>query len=75
MAFAVPMMLLATSGNTFALTLGMVLGLHVGCSACSRCSVTLAEMSGARTRFTQLAPAKEIGGIFATARGPSSRRP
>ena len=33
-------------------------------------SVTMAELFGARTRFTQLALSKEIGGILATAIGP-----
>ena len=33
-------------------------------------SVTMAELFGSRTRFTQLALAKEIGGILATAIGP-----
>jgi len=32
--------------------------------------ITLPELFGARTRFTQLALAKEIGGILATAIGP-----
>jgi hypothetical protein len=33
-------------------------------------SVTMAELFGSRTRFTQLALSKEIGGILATAIGP-----
>jgi MHS family metabolite:H+ symporter-like MFS transporter len=33
-------------------------------------SITMAELFGARTRFTQLAVAKEIGGLLATAIGP-----
>lgn len=33
-------------------------------------AMTMAELFGARTRFTQLALAKEIGGILATAIGP-----
>ncbi|WP_326613291.1 MHS family MFS transporter [Streptomyces scopuliridis] len=71
MAFAFPMMLLITSGSTPALMLGMVLGLNVGVLGLfSLESVTMAELFGSRTRFTQLALSKEIGGILATAIGP-----
>ncbi|MFD5753051.1 MFS transporter [Streptomyces sp. NPDC127033] len=71
MAFAFPMMLLITSDSTSALMLGMVLGLNVGVLGLfSLESVTMAELFGSRTRFTQLALAKEIGGILATAIGP-----
>ncbi|MEW1718307.1 MFS transporter [Streptomyces sp. NPDC093109] len=71
MAFAFPMLLLITSGNTSALMLGMVLGLNVGVLGLfSLESVTMAELFGSRTRFTQLALSKEIGGILATAIGP-----
>ncbi|MFB6978398.1 MFS transporter [Streptomyces scopuliridis] len=71
MAFAFPMMLLITSGSTPALMLGMVLGLNVGVLGLfSLESVTMAELFGSRTRFTQLALSKEIGGILATAVGP-----
>jgi MHS family metabolite:H+ symporter-like MFS transporter len=70
-AFAVPMMLLVTSGNTPALLLAMVIGLNIGVLGLfSLESVTMAELFGSRTRFTQLALAKEIGGILATAIGP-----
>ncbi|TLS40469.1 MHS family MFS transporter [Streptomyces montanus] len=70
-AFAFPMMLLITSDSTFALTLGMVLGLNIGVLGLfSLESVAMAELFGSRTRFTQLALAKEIGGILATAIGP-----
>lgn len=70
-AFAFPMMLLITSGSTAALMLGMILGLNVGVLGLfSLESVTMAELFGSRTRFTQLALAKEIGGILATAIGP-----
>lgn len=68
---AFPVMLLITSGSTPALMLGMVLGLNVGVLGLfSLESVTMAELFGARTRFTQLALAKEIGGVLATAIGP-----
>lgn len=71
MALAFPMMLLITSGSTSALMLGMVLGLNVGVLGLfSLESVTMAELFGSRTRFTQLALSKEIGGILATAIGP-----
>ncbi|MGW4911791.1 MFS transporter [Streptomyces sp. NPDC004270] len=68
---AFPVMLLITSGSTPGVMLGMVLGLNVGVLGLfSLESVTMAELFGARTRFTQLALAKEIGGILATAIGP-----
>jgi MHS family metabolite:H+ symporter-like MFS transporter len=68
---AFPVMLLITSGSTPGVMLGMVLGLNVGVLGLfSLESVTMAELFGARTRFTQLALAKEIGGILTTAIGP-----
>jgi len=68
---AFPVMLLITSGSTTGVMLGMVLGLNVGVLGLfSLESVTMAELFGSRTRFTQLALAKEIGGILATAIGP-----
>ena len=49
----------------------MVIGLNIGVLGLfSLESVTMAELFGSRTRFTQLALAKEIGGILATAIGP-----
>ncbi|MDH6622997.1 MHS family metabolite:H+ symporter-like MFS transporter [Streptomyces sp. LBL] len=70
-AIAFPVMLLITSGSTPGVMLGMVLGLNVGVLGLfSLESVTMAELFGARARFTQLALAKEIGGILATAIGP-----
>src|SRR6478736_509583 len=69
--FAVPMLLLVTSGSNASLLLAMVLGLNIGVLGLfSLESVTMAELFGSRTRFTQLALAKEIGGILATAIGP-----
>jgi MHS family metabolite:H+ symporter-like MFS transporter len=69
--FAIPMMLMVTSGNTVLITVAMVIGLNLGVlSLFAMESVTMAEFFGARTRFTQLALAKEIGGILATAIGP-----
>lgn len=70
-AFAFPMMLLVTSGTTTGLMLGMIAGLNLGVLGLFALeSVTMAELFGARTRFTQLALSKEIGGILATAIGP-----
>ena len=64
-------MMLITSGSTPALILGMILGLNVGVLGLFALeSVTMAELFGSRTRFTQLALAKEIGGVLATAIGP-----
>lgn len=68
---AFPMMWLITSGSTAGLMTGMVLALNIGVlSLFSLESVTMAELFGSRTRFTQLALAKEIGGTLATAVGP-----
>lgn len=69
--YAIPMMLMITSGNSALITIAMVIGLNLGVlSLFAMESVTMAEFFGARTRFTQLALAKEIGGILATAIGP-----
>ncbi|PTT70678.1 MFS transporter [Arthrobacter sp. HMWF013] len=69
--FAIPMLMMVTSGNTALITVAMVIGLNLGVlSLFAMESVTMAEFFGARTRFTQLALAKEIGGILATAIGP-----
>lgn len=69
--FSIPMMLMVTSGNTTLITVAIVAGLNLGVlSLFAMESVTMAEFFGARTRFTQLALAKEIGGILATAIGP-----
>ncbi|MFC9680054.1 MFS transporter [Streptomyces sp. NPDC056948] len=68
---AFPLMMLITSGSTPALMLGMVLGLNIGVLGLFALeSVTMAELFGSRTRFTQLALSKEIGGVLATAIGP-----
>ena len=69
--FAFPMMLMVTSGNNVSLVLAIIIGLNIGVLGLfSLESVTMAELFGSRTRFTQLALAKEIGGILATAIGP-----
>ena len=71
MVFAFPMLLMVTSGNNAGLLLAMVIGLNIGVLGLFALeSVTMAELFGSRTRFTQLALAKEIGGIAATAVGP-----
>ncbi|WP_298455071.1 MFS transporter [uncultured Cellulomonas sp.] len=68
---AFPLINLIQQGSTVALTVSMIL-LHnlAVLGLFSLESVTMAELFGARTRFTQLALAKEIGGILATAIGP-----
>lgn len=71
MLWAFPMMLMITSGNSTLITVALIVGLNLSVLALFALeSVTLAELFGARTRFTQLALAKEIGGILATAIGP-----
>ncbi len=71
MLVSVPGLLLVTSGNPVLVTVAVALLLNVAVlSLFSLESVTMAELFGARTRFTQLALAKEIGGILATAIGP-----
>ncbi|GAA3731426.1 MFS transporter [Streptomyces tremellae] len=68
---AVPMMYTVVHGGTAALTLAMVVGLNCGVLGLFALeSVTMAELFGSRTRFTQLALAKELGGILTTAAGP-----
>lgn len=71
MVVAVPLMYVIANGGTVALTIAVVLALNIGVLGLfSLESVTMAELFGSRTRFTQLAVAKEIGGILATAVGP-----
>lgn len=68
---AFPLLLMITSGSSPALLIGMIIALNIGVLGLfSLESVTMAELFGARNRFTQLAVAKEIGGILATAIGP-----
>jgi MFS transporter, MHS family, metabolite:H+ symporter len=60
-----------TSGDNLVMVLSMMIALNVGVLGLfSLESVTMAELFGARTRFTQLALTKEIGAILATAIGP-----
>lgn len=71
MLWAFPMLLMITSADPTLITIGMAVGLNICVLGLfSLESVTLPELFGARTRFTQLALAKEIGGILATAIGP-----
>ncbi len=71
MLVSVPGMLLVDTGEPVLVTVAVALLLNIAVlSLFSLESVTMAELFGARTRFTQLALAKEIGGILATAIGP-----
>ncbi|HEY8719218.1 MFS transporter [Pengzhenrongella sp.] len=71
MAYAFPMLYLINTGGPRTVQLAMVVGLNLGVLGLfSLESVTMAELFGARARFTQLALAKEVGGILATAIGP-----
>ena len=71
MVAAFPLMHLITSGGKVQVVVGMALLLNLGVLALfSLESVTMAELFGSRTRFTQLALAKEVGGILTTAAGP-----
>ncbi|MFB9378330.1 MFS transporter [Kineococcus gynurae] len=68
---AVPLMLAVESGDTVLITVAIALSLNLAVlSLFAGESVTLAELFGARNRFTQLALAKEAGGIAASAIGP-----
>jgi MFS transporter, MHS family, metabolite:H+ symporter len=68
---AFPLLLGVISGNNLTMVLSMMIALNIGVLGLfSLESVTMAELFGSRTRFTQLAVAKEIGGILATAIGP-----
>ncbi|WP_158166807.1 MFS transporter [Mycolicibacterium smegmatis] len=68
---AFPLMIGVTSGSDTVMVLSMMIALNVGVLGLfSLESVTMAELFGSRTRFTQLALTKEIGGILATAIGP-----
>ncbi|RUR03057.1 MFS transporter [Labedella endophytica] len=69
--YAIPMMMMVVSGDPLLMSIAMIVGLNLSVLGLfSMESVTMAELFGARTRFTQLALAKEIGGILATAIGP-----
>lgn len=71
LVLALPLMLLITTESTVGITIGIVIAHNLAVlSFFSLESVTMAELFGSRTRFTQLALAKEIGGILATALGP-----
>jgi MHS family metabolite:H+ symporter-like MFS transporter len=68
---AFPLMSAVASATATGVTLGMIAALNIGVLGLFALeSVTMAELFGSRTRFTQLALAKEIGGILATAIGP-----
>ncbi len=68
---AFPLMSMIAGATVTGVTLGMIAALNIGVLGLFALeSVTMAELFGSRTRFTQLALAKEIGGILATAIGP-----
>lgn len=68
---AVPAMWLIGAPATAGIIVGIIVMHNVSVLALfSLESVTMAELFGARNRFTQLATAKEIGGILTTALGP-----
>jgi len=71
MAFAFPMLAMINSGSVSTMMLAMVLGMNMGVLGLFALeNITMAELFGGRTRLTQLALAKEIGGLLATALGP-----
>jgi len=68
---AIPGMALIGAPASVGIILGIIVLHNVSVLALfSLESVTMAELFGARTRFTQLAVAKEVGGILSTAIGP-----
>lgn len=68
---AIPGMALIGAPASVGIVLGIIVLHNVSVLALfSLESVTMAELFGARTRFTQLAVAKEVGGILSTAIGP-----
>ncbi|MCS4275324.1 MHS family metabolite:H+ symporter-like MFS transporter [Mycetocola sp. BIGb0189] len=69
--FAVPAMLMINTGDTFLISLALIIGLSVSVLGMfSVQSSFLPELFGARNRYTQLALAKEFGGIIAAGIGP-----
>lgn len=69
--YAVPMMIMINSKDTFVLTIAMIIGLNIGVQGLfSLENVTLAELFGAKDRVTLVSLAKEIAGLIATGFGP-----
>lgn len=69
--YAIPAMLLINTANTVLITVALIIGLSIsvlGLFALE--SSYLPEMFGARNRYTQLALAKELGGVIAVGFGP-----
>jgi len=70
-AFAIPAMLMLTSGNQLLVSLALIIGLSVSVVGMfSVQSAYLNELFGARNRYTQLALAKEIGGVLSGGLAP-----
>lgn len=68
---AIPGMALIGAPASVGIILGIIVLHNISVLALfSLESVTMAEIFGARNRFTQLAVAKEVGGILSTALGP-----
>ncbi|WP_299037619.1 MFS transporter [uncultured Pseudokineococcus sp.] len=71
MAYAFPMVAMLDTRDPLLVSIAIVVALNLGVLGLfSMESVTMAELFGGRSRFTQLALAKEIGGVLATAIGP-----
>ncbi|MGA7206418.1 MAG: MFS transporter [Specibacter sp.] len=70
-AFAIPAMLMLTSGSQLLASLALIFGLSVSVLGMfSVQSAYLNELFGARNRYTQLALAKEIGGVLSGGLAP-----
>jgi MHS family metabolite:H+ symporter-like MFS transporter len=71
MLVAFPLIGLIASAETWKITLGFILIMNTAVlNLFSLENVTMAELFGARSRYTQLALSKEVGGVAATAIGP-----
>lgn len=71
MICAFPLIGLISSAEPWKITLGFILVMNMAVlNLFSLENVTMAELFGARTRYTQLALSKEVGGVLATAIGP-----
>jgi MFS transporter, MHS family, metabolite:H+ symporter len=69
--FAIPAMLMLTSGDPLLASLALIIGLSVSVLGMfSVQSAYLNELFGARNRYTQLALAKEIGGVLSGGLAP-----
>lgn len=69
--YAIPMMMMINSKNVVLLTVGLVIGLNVGCQGIFALeNVMLSELFGSKNRVTLVSLAKEIAGLIATGFGP-----